>query len=254
MAQQQRVVQQAFSKILQLSPMVQPSLIVYRHQVKDHTSWEKIVEELKRLADLFGEQRLYEQQFLLFEAILKIKNMHQYQHKEEDIVTLLEEMIEVAHLLLNTQGNVEFLEKCVQWMKKQNVPSKKIVEAMKIVASVYRELYGDLKKAVRIMQQVHAIQGTSKNKQILQQWKKQEMESAKWGEQLGKKLSRDRTKQRPQKQGQAQLVKKIVKCDQQVLALQTDGSSSMDKFLKQAQRQEYVKQLLTLRGDGDVPP
>jgi hypothetical protein len=101
---------------------------------------------------------------LLLEAILKIKNMHQYTHKEDDIVILLEEMLEVAHHLLNTQGSVKFLEKCVQWIKKQNVSSKKIVEAMKMVASVYRELYGDLKNAVRIMQQVHAIQGTSKNK------------------------------------------------------------------------------------------
>jgi len=76
MAQQKRVVQQAFTKILQLSPMAQPSLIVFRHQVKDHTSWEKIVEKLEQLAHLFGEQGLYEQQFLLLEAILKIKNMH----------------------------------------------------------------------------------------------------------------------------------------------------------------------------------
>jgi hypothetical protein len=47
------------------------------------------------------------------------------------------------------------------------------------------------------------------------------------------------------------LLEKIVKCDQELLALQTHGSSSMKK---QAQRQKYVKQLLTLRGDGDVPP
>jgi hypothetical protein len=251
MAQQKRVVQQAFTKILQLSPMAQPSLIVFRHQVKDHTSWEKIVKKLEKLADLFGEQRLYEQQFLLLEAILKIKNMHQYNHKKDDIVILLEEMIEVAHLLLATHGSVEFLEKCVQWMKKQDVPSKKIVKVMKIVASVYRELYGDLKNAVRIMQQVDVIQGTSNNKKILQQWKRHEMEIAKWREQLGKKLSRNPTKHRLQKQGQAQLLEKIVKCDQELLALQTHGSSSMKK---QAQRQEYVKQLLTLRGDGDVPP
>ena len=117
--------------------MAKPSLIVFRHQVKDHTSWEKIVEKLEQLADLFGEQGLYEQQFLLLEAILKIKNMHQYTHKEDDIVLLLEEMLEVAHHFLKTQGSVKLLEKCVQWMKKQNVSSKKIVEAMKMAASVY---------------------------------------------------------------------------------------------------------------------
>jgi hypothetical protein len=49
MAQQQRIVQQAFNKILQLSPMAQPSLIVFRHQVKDHTSWEKFVEKLETI-------------------------------------------------------------------------------------------------------------------------------------------------------------------------------------------------------------
>jgi hypothetical protein len=175
---------------------------------------------------------------------VKIKNIHHYNDKKDDILLLLQEMLDVAILLVN-QGDyergVEFLEKYIQWMKRQNVDPIQLVPVMEILANVYREVHGDLKKAVKIMQQVRP-----KKQELLQRWKKQQAEIAKLRDVIGKTLSSNRTKHL-QQQKQAQLLTKIAKCDQELLRLQRD-SSSMEKFLqKQAQRQKYVQQLQKLR-------